>query len=924
MNSDLKREIMADMLQEWIILLVSFCYLSILFAIAYFGDKRADSGRSIISNPYIYTLSIAVYCTAWTFYGSVGRAAQTGVGFLPIYLGPTLIAVLWWTVLRKIIRITKVHRITTIADFISSRYGKSSLLGGLVTIIAVVGIMPYISLQLKAVSTSFNVLHMYSESASDTASHITTWWKDTALYVAMIMALFSILFGTRHIDATERHEGMVAAIAFESVVKLLAFTSVGIFVTFVLFSGPGELFGNAMKHQELKRLIGMEAMTGGYTSWLTLTFLSMIAIMFLPRQFQVLVVENVNEAHLRKATWLFPLYLLAINLFVLPISFAGLLHFPGGAVDPDTFVLTLPLAQHQEFLAMFVFLGGLSAATGMVIVATIALSTMLCNDLVIPVLLRIRKLRSEDLSRVLISIRRGSIIGVLLLGYLFFRFTGESYALVTIGLMSFAAAAQFAPPILIGIYWKGASMKGAIVGLLGGFMMWAYTLLLPSFAKSGWISASFLSEGPLGIKLLAPYALFGLDMFDPLTHSVFWSMLVNVGFLICVSLFDRQGTFEQLQAKLFVDVFSQGIETRETRLWSGTSSVAEIKDLVTRLVGQIRAERAFAGYERNRGVRLDINAQANADLVEFAERELSGAIGAASARVMVSSVVKGEALSMEGVMKILDEASQVIEYSHKLEQKSRELEEATKELREANERLKELDRMKDEFVSIVSHELRTPLTSIRALTEILHDNPELEREKRQQFLGNVVKESERLSRLINQVLDMAKIEAETAEWTPEQVDLRELIEEGLVSTNQLFIERSVALNREMPPEPVLVTVDRDRLVQVVINLLSNAVKFCKKESGLVKVRILVEDGAARVEVTDNGPGIPHVEQEKIFNKFHQIKDRTKGKPMGSGLGLSISQRIIEHHGGKIWVESGKNGGATFIFTLPRSDSKNRM
>ena len=483
------------MLQEWSILLIAFCYLSILFAIAYFGDKRADANRSIISNPYIYTLSIAVYCTAWTFYGSVGRAAQTGVGFLPIYLGPTLIAALWWSILRKIIRITKVHRITTIADFIASRYGKSALMGGLVTIIAVVGIMPYISLQLNAVSTSFNVLHMYPESPSAAVSE-TSFWKDTGLYVAMIMAIFSILFGTRHIDATERHEGLVAAIAFESVVKLLAFTSVGIFVTFIVFNGPGELFSNAMQHQELKKLFGMEAMEGGYTSWLTLTFLSMIAIMFLPRQFHILVVENVNEDNLRKATWLFPLYLLAINLFVLPISFAGLLHFQGTAVNPDTFVLTLPLAHHREFLALFVFLGGLSAATGMVIVATIALSTMLCNDLVMPILLRVRKLRSEDLSRLLIAIRRGSIVGVLLLGYLFFHFIGESYALVTIGLMSFAAAAQFAPPILIGIYWKGASKKGAIMGLLGGFFMWAYTLLLPSFAKSGWISASFITEGP--------------------------------------------------------------------------------------------------------------------------------------------------------------------------------------------------------------------------------------------------------------------------------------------------------------------------------------------------------------------------------------------------------------------------------------------
>lgn len=906
------------MLQEWFILLIAFCYLSVLFAIAYYGDKRADAGRSIISNPYIYTLSIAVYCTAWTFYGSVGRAAQTGIGFLPIYLGPTLMAVLWCTVLRKIIRLAKVHRITTIADFISSRYGKSSLLGGLVTVIAVVGIMPYISLQLKAVSTSFNVLHLHQGSIAAAESHVTLWWENTALYVAMLMALFSILFGTRHIDATERHEGMVAAIAFESVVKLLAFSSVGIFTTWILFNGPGDLFRSSMTLPEFNQLIGMDAMSGGYTSWFTLTLLSMMAIMFLPRQFQVLVIENVNEDHLKKATWLFPLYLFAINLFVLPIAYAGLLSFPDGIVDPDTFVLTLPLDQGRHYLALFVFLGGLSAATGMVIVATIALSTMLCNDLVVPILLRVRGLLPEDFSRLLIAIRRGSIIGVLLLGYLFFHFIGESYALVTIGLMSFAAAAQFAPSILIGIYWKGASKKAAVAGLLGGFLVWAYTLLLPSFAKSGWLPTSFLSDGPLGIKLLAPYALFGLDMFDPVTHSVFWSLLVNIGGLVSVSLFDRQGAFEQLQAKLFVDVFSQGIDTRDTRLWSGYSSVAEIKDLVSRLVGPMRADKAFAEYEASHGIKLDVNAQADAELVEFAERELSGSIGAASARVMVSSVVQGEALSMEGVMKILDEASQIIEYSHKLEQKSLELEAATKELREANEQLKELDRMKDEFVSIVSHELRTPLTSIRALTEILHDNPDMDGKKRQEFLGNVVKESERLSRLINQVLDIAKIEADTTEWAMEKSDLKEIIEEGIVSTSQLFIDRSIILYKNLLSKPLLVLADRDRLVQVIINLLSNAVKYCDKEKGIVKVRMLAKDGIARVEVNDNGPGIPQLEQEKIFDKFHQIKDRTRGKPLGSGLGLSICQRIIERHGGKIWVESSRNRGATFIFTLPRA------
>ncbi len=899
------------MLQQWVVLLVSFCYLGVLFAIAYYGDKRADAGRSIISNPYIYTLSIAVYCTAWTFYGSVGRAAVSGAGFLPIYLGPTLMAALWGFFLQKIIRITKVHRITTIADFIASRYGKSSMIAGLVTIIAVVGIMPYISLQLKAVSTSFNVLHMYPEPA---VSHM--WWKDTALYVAMVMAVFSILFGTRHIDVTEHHEGMVAAIAFESVVKLAAFSLVGIFVTFGLFHGPGDLFSSAIKMPAIRKLISFEAMSGGYATWFSLTFLSMTAIMFLPRQFQVLVLENVNDEHVKKAIWLFPLYLFAINLFVLPISFAGLLRFTDGTIDPDTFVLTLPLASKQPLIALFVFLGGLSAATGMVIVATIALSTMVCNDLVMPVLLRIRALQQENLSRVLIAIRRGSIVGILFLGYLYFRLIGESYALVTIGLVSFAAAAQFAPPILIGIYWKGASKKGAIAGLLAGFLMWTYTIALPSFAISGWIPKSFITEGPFGIGLLAPYALFGLDMFDPITHSVFWSMLVNVGFLVGISLFDRQSAIERLQATLFVNVFSQAVDVGDTRLWRGTSTVEELKNLLARLVGRNRAERAFAAYARSRDIQLKGDVQADSNLVKFAERELSGTIGAASARVMVSSVAKGEALSMEGVMKILDETTQVIEYSHRLEQKSRELEAATKELKEANERLKELDFMKDEFVSTVSHELRTPLTSIRALTEILHDNPGMDKTKRQKFLSNVVKETDRLTRLINLMLDLDKIESGRVDWEQERVDLMEIIEAGLVATSQLLSEKSITLNKELPTGPVLLTADSDRILQVVINLVSNAVKFCKEKTGRIHIRLLTEDKSVRVEVVDNGPGIPPEEMDRIFDKFHQIRAKQESKPIGSGLGLTICQRIIEHHGGRIWAENNEDEGATFIFSLP--------
>jgi Na+/proline symporter/nitrogen-specific signal transduction histidine kinase len=910
------------MLDGRVILFVAFAYLGLLFAIAYYGDKRADAKRSIIANPYIYTLSIAVYCTAWTFYGSVGRAANSGVGFLPIYLGPTLMAVLWWFVLRKIIRIAKAHRITSIADFIGSRYGKSTLLGGLVTIIAVVGIMPYISLQLKAVSTSYVVLQHYPDLIMPYQSGQSALWEDTALYVALLMAAFTILFGTRHIDATERHEGMVAAIAFESLVKLLAFLAVGLFVTFGLFNGPADIFGRAIAVPQLARLMSFEGMTGGYASWLSLTFLSMMAIMFLPRQFQVAVVENVNEDHVRKAVWLFPLYLLIINLFVLPIAFSGLLLFPphAASVDPDTYVLTIPMAERREALALFAFVGGLSAATGMVIVATIALSTMVCNDLVMPVLLRIRAFGlagRRDLTGLLLGIRRGTIVAVLLLGYLYFRLIGESFALVTIGLVSFAAAAQFAPAILLGIFWKGASRRGAIAGLAAGFVVWAYTLLLPSFAKSGWLPEAFLEHGLFGIELLRPYELFGLAGLDPITHAVFWSMLINIGLLVGVSLYSRQSPIEQIQATLFVDVFRGLQQGREAHIWHGTATIAELQGLVARFMGEQQANAVFTRYARRHGIDLEKQLGADADLVSFTERVLAGAIGSASARVMVSSVVKGEALSIEGVMQILDETSQVMEYSRRLEQKSHELEAATTELRAANARLQELDRLKDEFVSTVSHELRTPLTSIRAFSEILLNDPDLPKQERQNFLDIVVKESERLTRLINEVLDLAKIEARRMEWHEEPLDMRDIIQDAIASVSQIFNENKVALQTDLPDTPAMVKADRDRMMQVVINLLSNAAKFCAPDVGRVEVSLSLDADALRIAVTDNGPGIPPDQAPRVFDKFHQVSDEQRGKPKGTGLGLAITRLIVEHHGGRVWVESTSAEGTCFMFSLPR-------
>ena len=889
------------------ILLIASAYLGGLFAIAYVGDRRADQGRSVINNPYIYTLSIAVYCTAWTYYGSVGRAARSGLGFLPIYLGPTLMACLWWFVLRKMLRITKAYGITSIADFVASRYGKSALLGGLVTVVAVFGGMPYISLQLKAISTSVAVILDYSAEAP--------FWRDLALFVALLLAAFSILFGTRHIDATEHHQGMVAAIAFELIIKLVAFVTIGLYVTYGMYDGFADIFTQA-RAAGYGALLTFQGTGLGFADWFALTSLAAMAVLFLPRQFQVAVIENINEDHLNKAIWLFPLYLLVINLFVLPIALAGRLRFPGAEADADFMVLLLPMAERQHLLTLFTFLGGLSAATAMVIVATVALSTMLCNDLIMPVLLRLRFLRlneQPDLSGLLLAIRRGGILAMLLLGYAYFRLVGEAYALVTMGLVSFCAAAQFAPPILFGIYWKAATLRGALSGLLAGFVIWLYTLLLPALARSGWLDPGFL-DGPFGFEILKPYALFGVSGLDPVSHSLLWSLLANIAGLVGWSLLGRQGSFERVQASLFVEVDRLG---GGPHLWRGSAASADLRALLARYVGAERAEQALARHARMRGLAPAPDAQADSDLVNFAERLLAGAIGAASARVMISTVVRSADFSPDEVMAILDEASQVIEYSRELERKSHALEITGAELRRVNQRLTELDRLKDEFISTVSHELRTPLTSIRSFSEILLDNPDLEVAQRNQFLDIVVKESERLTRLIDDILDMSRIASGRMEWHLSRCDPRAVINDALAATSGLFRAKQITVEAELPPAVPAITIDRDRLMQVVINLLSNGAKFVQAGDGRVRVGLKLSGQELTVSVEDNGPGIPPEQRGAVFERFRQLGgDVMTAKPAGSGLGLTICRQIVEHFGGRIWVEPAVPRGAAFRFTLP--------
>ncbi|WP_027852681.1 hybrid sensor histidine kinase/response regulator [Marinobacterium litorale] len=643
------------MLSGWTIITISLGYLCLLFALAYYGDK-SSAGKKWASNPVVYSLSLAVYCSSWTFYGSVGRAASTGWEFMATYLGPVLVFLFAWRVIEKIILISKQQNITSISDFISSRYGKSQSLAVLVTVIAVLGTIPYIALQLKAVAISYNALAPGATEALSKGS-------DTALFVALAMAVFGILFGTRHIDATEHHEGLVLAVAFESIVKLTAFFAVGLFVTFELFGGVEGLIANV--HSQLRFNTNFASPLSG--SFLTEVVLACGAAICLPRQFHVTIVENSRPDNMKTARWLFPLYLILLSIFVLPIATGGLLFLDQTRVDADTYVLMLPLEAGREYLTTFAFIGGLSAATSMVIVASITLATMVCNDIVIPVLLRIPRLRlseSGDLGSLLLRVRRITIFTLLLLGYFYYRILGEQGSLASFGLLAFVAAIQFLPAIIGGIYWKRGNRHGVLAGLVAGFTIWVFTLVVPSM-QTAHLIPTYLLPGWTTPSWLNPTALFGFELLDPLTHGVVWSLTLNIGLYILISSLTNQRLVDRIQASAFTTVHAKGF-SEPGRLISQVT-VGDLQILAERFLGISRTQHAFTDYAFQRGEEPALPAaKATPDLIQHTERLLAGAIGASSARIVMDSTLRGKEMEIGDVVAIVDEASQALRFNRSL------------------------------------------------------------------------------------------------------------------------------------------------------------------------------------------------------------------------------------------------------------------
>jgi PAS domain S-box-containing protein len=643
------------MVSGFLISALAIGYLLVLFAVAFYGERRSVYPGVAKLRPWIYSLALGVYCSTWTFFGAVGTAVRDGWTYVPIYLGPALVFLFAAPFLERLVAVVRAHNITSIADLISSRFGKSPALAALVAIIALTAAVPYLSLQYKAVGTSIDVL------TGSSGAH-PAWFADTALWVALLMALFAILFGTRRLDATEHHEGVMLAIAFESLVKLLAFVAVGVFALLHLEDAPR--LGDT-------RLGSASAVFSG--DFLVTTGLAAAAIFCLPRNFLVGFVECADPKDVRRAGIVFVAYIALFTALVVPVVLAGLGSGLSAQHNPDSFVLTLPLVHGSSFIAMLAFLGGLSAATAMVIVSSIALATMITNDLIMPLLWRTRWLKlteGPDIGRLVLWLRRVAIVVLAMLAYGYHRNTVTPASLASIGLLAFAAVAQFAPPILAGLYWRRATRQAVFWGLVAGLLIWMYTLLLPNFAAGGLIGPSVLDrDGPWDVLWLQLQRWTGLSGLSPMTRGALLAVAGNIAVLAGISLLTRPSLRERMAATAFV----RPALPHERVAVAGGARVGDVIAIAERIVGTDSAQQALRDYSEQVRRPLPKAAEpADRGLMQHMERVLAGAIGASSARLMFTHALRGRGLAPEEVAEMLDETSQELRFSRQLLQATME------------------------------------------------------------------------------------------------------------------------------------------------------------------------------------------------------------------------------------------------------------
>lgn len=894
------------MMSSFALFTVVLFYLALLFLVAHLAEKKKS--KLWINNPYIYALSLAVYCTAWTYYGSIGVAATSGLNYLPIYIGPIIVIPAWIYINTRIVRISRVNKISSLADFISLRYGNSRSFSAIITIVCLLAIVPYIGLQIKAISETF---HLVTETPM--SKNILT---DNATFVVVLIALFSSYYGTRYVDASEKRLGIISAIALESFLKLFFIIILGLFVIYFVFDGFSDIYEKASKFEDFKAKNTFNGIEGAL-NWMILCMISGTAICILPRQFHTAIVENRQEKHIKTAIWFFPLYLLIFTIFIFPIAWGGRLIFDGQNVNPEFYSILIPQHFNNTLITVFVFLGGLSSCISMIIISAITLSIMLSNNLIIPYGL-LGKFKSENEiqnTRNITNIRKFSIFALIIMAFAFYKYFILKTSLDSVGLISFVVIAQLAPAFFGAIFWRRGSYKGAVAGLLAGLVICYFGLIIPQY----YFSYNQEFKGVLR-DLYNLFDFFTIPYLGRIPEIFFWSILVNTGLFTIISVSIKGNYRERNFAELYVDI-DKYIQNHENAfIWRGTAYVSDIKNILERFLGKNKTEQALRIFN----LKYNIDSQtetADSRFIKFSENLLAGRIGTASAKILIEGVTKEDKISLKEVLNILEESKENITLNKKLTEQSEELQKLSDDLRNANESLIIKDRQKDDFLDSVAHELRTPITAIRSAGEILADDDDIPLDIKKEFLNNIITESDRLSEIINDILYLDKLEHGEIALHIKENNIIETYKKALNPLLHLIHQKNIHLSEVNLLNQFIFEYDEARMIQLFQNILGNALKFTD-EQGTIQTKLSEKENQLIITIFNTGKHIPEEDLEMIFDKFYQSRNQNILKPTGSGLGLAISKKIVQAQGGTIKAEN-SGLGVTFTITLPKKIKENK-
>ena len=863
-------------------------YLALLFFIAFWAEKRKSNFWA--NNPYVYSLSLAVYCTAWTYYGSIGVAANQGLEYLAIYIGPIIIIPAWIVINSKIIRISRVNKISSIADFISLRYGNSRSFGAIISVVCILAIIPYIGLQIKAISDTFHLV-----TKSENPNNIFT---DTATYVVLLIAIFSSYYGTRYVDASEKRLGIISAVAVESFLKLIFFVILGIFVTYGIFNGFDDIYEKAKNLPDFTQRNSFNGLEGSF-NWMLTSMLSMTAIFLLPRQFHTTIIENRKENHLKTAIWVFPLYLLIFNFFVFPIAWGGKILFLGQNVNPELFPILIPQKFGSILISVIVFLGGLSASISMIIISSVTLSIMLSNNVIIPYgWIDTFKTKNDTFNnKNIVNIRKVSIFLLIITAFVFYKYLILESSLFSVGLVSFVLIAQLAPSFFGAIFWRRGTYTGAVIGLILGILICYINLIIPQYLKA--------INPELAINQYRILQFFKIPYLETIPQVFFWSLLANATVFTIISVSSKGNYRERNYAEIYVDI-NRYIQNHEgAYIWKGKANVSDIRKILVKFLGDKKTKQALKIFNLKYNID-DENDTADSRFIKFSENLLSGRIGTASAKILIEGVTKEDKISLPEVLKILEESKENITLNRKLTEQSRQLRRLSDDLRSANSSLIEKDKQKDDFLDSVTHELRTPITAIRAAGEILLDDDDIPVEIKKDFLENIISESDRLNEIINDILYLDKLESGTIKLNINKNNIIDTYHKALKPIYHLIQQKNIHHSEINLLNDNEFYYDEARIIQVFQNILGNAYKFTE-ESGMIQVKFQEKDNLLKIGIFNTGKKIPDEDIDLIFDKFYQSKHQNIRKPVGTGLGLAICKKIIDAHQGKIYAENKEIG-----------------